>query len=75
MALVLKVTFSNSELGDDFKKQVTFSNLDDKKTDAQIKTALNAMVASGAMGEGATAYDKIVEAEKVQTSVTKVNLA
>ena len=75
MALVLKVTFSNSELGDDFKKQVTFSNLDDKKTDAQIKTALNAMVASGAMGGGATAYDKIVEAEKVQTTVTKVNLA
>ena len=75
MALVLKVTFSNSELGDDFKKQVTFSNLDDKKTDAQIKTALNAMVASGAMGEGATAYDKIAEAEKVQTTVSKVNLA
>lgn len=70
--LVLKVTF-NLKSGDE--KIISFSSLDPAKSDQEIKTALNAMVTSGALGVGADAATSVQSAQKVSTTTTAVDLA
>lgn len=72
MSTVLKATFG---LQSGEEKVITFSSLDPEKTDQQIKTALQAMVTSGALGEGADAATSVKAAQKVATTVTNVSLA
>ena len=72
MSTVLKATFG---LQSGEEKVITFSSLDPEKTDQQIKTALQAMVTSGALGEGADAVTSVKAAQKVATTVTNVSLA
>lgn len=72
MTTVLKVTFG---LASGTEKQITFSTLDPAKTDSEIKTALNAMLSSGAIGQGADAATTVKSAQKVETTVTNVSLA
>lgn len=72
MSTVLKVVFG-MQSGDE--KTISFSSLNPDKTDAEIKTALTAMVASGALGEGADAATSVKEAQKVTTTITDVSLA
>lgn len=72
MSLVLKVNF---KLASDAEKQMTFTNLDDSKTDSQIKSALDAMVAAGALGAGADAVTGYDSAQKIATTVTNVKLS
>ena len=72
MSTVLKVTFG---LQSGEEKVITFSSLDPEKTDQQIKTALQAMVTSGALGEGADAATSVKAAQKIATTVTTVSLA
>lgn len=72
MSTVLKATFG---LQSGEEKVITFSSLDPEKTDQEIKTALQAMVTSGALGEGADAATAVKSAQKVATTVTNVSLA
>ena len=72
MSTVLKATFG---LQSGEEKVITFSSLDPEKTDQEIKTALQAMVTSGAMGEGADAVTSVKAAQKVATTTTNVSLA
>lgn len=72
MSTVLKATFG---LQSGEEKVITFSSLDPEKTDQQIKTALQAMVTSGALGEGADVATSVKAAQKVATTVTNVSLA
>ena len=72
MSTVLKATFG-LQTGEE--KDNTFSSLDPEKTDQEIKTALQAMVTSGALGEGADAVTSVKAAQKVATTVTNVSLA
>ena len=72
MSTVLKATFG---LQSGEEKVITFSSLDPEKTDQEIKTALQAMVTSGALGEGADAATSVKAAQKVATTVTNVSLA
>lgn len=72
MSLILKVKFN---LASGEEKTLTFTNLDDKKTDTEIKTALDAMVAAGALGAGADAVTGYDGAQKIATTVTDVKLA
>lgn len=70
--LVLKVTF-NLKSGDE--KIISFSALDPAKSDQELKTALTAMVTSGALGVGADAATSVQSAQKVSTTTTDVSLA
>lgn len=72
MSTVLKATFG---LQSGEEKVITFSSLDPEKTDQEIKTALQAMVTSGALGEGADVATSVKEAQKIATTVTTVSLA
>lgn len=72
MSLILKVKFN---LASGEEKTLTFTNLNDKKTDTEIKTALDAMVAAGALGAGADAVTGYDSAQKIATTVTDVKLA
>ena len=72
MSTVLKATFG---LQSGEEKVITFSSLDPEKTDQEIKTALQAMVTSGALGEGADVATSVKAAQKVATTVTNVSLA
>lgn len=72
MSTVLKATFG---LQSGEEKVITFSSLDPEKTDQEIKTALQAMVSSGALGEGADVATSVKAAQKVATTVTNVSLA
>lgn len=72
MSTVLKATFG---LQSGEEKVITFSSLDPEKTNQQIKTALQAMVTSGALGEGADVATSVKAAQKVATIVTNVSLA
>lgn len=72
MSTVLKATFG---LQSGEEKVITFSSLDPEKTDQEIKTALQAMVTSGALGEGADVATSVKAAQKVATTVTTVSLA
>ena len=71
MSTVLKATFG---LQSGEEKVITFSSLDPEKTDQEIKTALQAMVTSGALGEGADVATSVKEAQKIATTVTTVSL-
>ena len=72
MSTVLKATFY---LQSGEEKVITFSSLDPEKTDPEIVRALQAMVASGALGEGADAATAVKTAQKIATTVTNVSLA
>lgn len=72
MSTVLKATFG---LQSGEEKVITFSSLDPEKTDQEIKTALQAMVTSGALGEGADVATSVKAAQKIATTVTPVSLA
>lgn len=72
MSTVLKATFG---LQSGEEKVITFSSLDPEKTDQEIKTALQAMVTSGALGEGADVATSVKAAQKIATTVTTVSLA
>lgn len=72
MSTVLKATFG---LQSGEEKVITFSSLNPKKTDQEIKTALQAMVTSGALGQGADVATSVKAAQKVATTVTNVSLA
>ena len=72
MSTVLKATFG---LQSGEEKVITFSSLDPEKTDQEIKTALQAMVTSGALGEGADVATSVKAAQKIATTVTNVTLA
>lgn len=72
MSLVLKVNF---KLASGEEKALTFNNLNDSKTDSEIKTALDAMVAAGAMGAGADAVTGYDSAQKIATTVTDIKLS
>lgn len=72
MSTVLKATFG---LQSGEEKVITFSSLDPEKTDQEIKTALQAMVTSGALGEGADVATSVKAAQKIATTVTNVSLA
>ena len=72
MSLVLKVNFT---LASGEEKAMTFNYLNDSKTDSEIKTALDAMVAAGALGAGADAVTGYDSAQKIATTVTNVKLS
>lgn len=72
MSLILKVKFN---LASGEEKALTFTNLNDRKTDQEIKTALDAMVAAGALGAGADAVTGYDSAQKIATTVTDVKLS
>lgn len=72
MSLVLKVNF---KLASGEEKSMTFNNLNDSKTDSEIKTALDAMVAAGALGAGADAVTGYDSAQKIATTVTNIKLS
>lgn len=72
MSTVLKATFG---LQSGEEKIISFSSLDPAKSDTEIKTALAAMVASGALGEGADVATSVKKAQKVATTITDVSLA
>lgn len=72
MSLVLKVNF---KLASGAEKAMTFNNLNDSKTDSEIKTAIDAMVAAGALGAGADAVTGYDSAQKIATTVTNIKLS